>query len=145
MPDPSVGLLRTSFQPDSDLWKSKECEYGIDVVLDNKISLSSFHFVLTLLFLQCKSPLPFADRIMESTPSSDEAVSNTMQKGLERILIHTGTGILIGGLAGVVLSRGGASGARKVFAGLGGGIGLGSAWTRTSMDLEELLQGSSSK
>ncbi len=68
-----------------------------------------------------------------------------MQKGLEHILINTGAGVLIGGLAGIVLVRGGASGARKVFAGFGGGIGLGSAWTRTSMDLEDLLQASSSK
>ena len=82
---------------------------------------------------------------MESNNSSDEAVGIIMRKGLENIIIHTGTGLLIGSLAGVVLARGGASGTRKVFAGLGGGIGLGAAWTRTSMDLEDLLQGSSSK
>jgi Domain of unknown function (DUF543) len=82
---------------------------------------------------------------MESNNSSEEAVGITMRKGLENIIINTGTGILIGSLAGVVLARGGASGTRKVFAGFGGGIGLGTAWTRTSMDLEELLQGSTSK
>jgi hypothetical protein len=76
----------------------------------------------------------------QQTMSSDEAVSKTMQQGLENIVVYTGAGLLMGGLAGVVLARGGASGARKAMAGLGGGIGLGSAWTRTSRRLEELLQ-----
>jgi Domain of unknown function (DUF543) len=83
---------------------------------------------------------------MESTSqqavSSDEAVSKIMQQGLENIVVYSGAGLLMGGLAGVVLARGGASGARKAMAGLGGGIGFGSAWTRTSINLEELLQGS---
>ena len=74
------------------------------------------------------------------TTTSDEAVSTTMQKGLEEIIISTSAGLLIGGLAGVVLARGGASGARKTLAGLGGGIGLGSSWTKVSMDLEYMLQ-----
>mmetsp|Transcript_1837 Transcript_1837/g.2712 ORF Transcript_1837/g.2712 Transcript_1837/m.2712 type:complete len:86 (+) Transcript_1837:73-330(+) len=72
--------------------------------------------------------------------SSDQVVSQIMQKGLEEIIISTGTGLLIGGLAAVVLSRGGSSGARKIFAGLGGGIGLGMSWTNTSMELENALQ-----
>jgi hypothetical protein len=76
---------------------------------------------------------------------SEEAVKTTMQHGLERIVVSTGAGLLIGGLMGVVLARGGGGGARKAFAGLGGGIGLGSAWTRTNMELEDLLQGASSK
>ena len=81
---------------------------------------------------------------MESTSrtavKSDEAVSKIMQDGLENVVVSTGAGLLLGGLAGIVLARGGASGARKAMAGLGGGIGLGSAWTRCSMDLEDLLQ-----
>jgi len=71
--------------------------------------------------------------------SSDSAVSSVMQKGLEKVVIQTSAGLVLGGLAGIVLARGGASGMRKAFAGLGAGVGLGSAWTRTSMDLEELL------
>jgi high-affinity Fe2+/Pb2+ permease len=72
--------------------------------------------------------------------SSDDAVSHTMQKGLERIIVATGAGLLIGGLTGVVLARGGGgSGARKAFAGLGAGLGLGSSWTKVSMELEGLL------
>ena len=64
-----------------------------------------------------------------------------MQKGFENILIQTGTGLVLGFLAGVVLAhRGGSPGARKVFAGLGAGVGLGSGWTKASMDLEDLLR-----
>lgn len=71
---------------------------------------------------------------------SDEIVSQIMQKGLEEIIISTGTGLLLGGLAGLALSRGRASGARKIVAGLGGGIGLGVSWTKTSIELEKTLQ-----
>jgi hypothetical protein len=74
-------------------------------------------------------------------PASDQAVSFTMHKGLEKMVIQTGAGLVLGGLAGIVLARaGGAAGARKAFAGLGAGVGLGSAWTRTSMDLEDMLK-----
>lgn len=48
-------------------------------------------------------------------------------------------GFVVGGLMGIVLARTGSAGARKAFAGLGAGIGLGSGWTRTSIDLEEML------
>jgi Domain of unknown function (DUF543) len=76
-----------------------------------------------------------------SIPSSEDFVSVTMQRGLERIIVSTTAGILAGGLAGmIVLSRGGSSGARKVLAGLGGGLGLGSSWTQVSIDLESVLQ-----
>jgi hypothetical protein len=81
--------------------------------------------------------------LVETAPSSDKAVSKVMQQGLEKMVVHTGVGLLVGGMLGVVLARGGASGARKVMAGTGAGIGLGSAWTRCSMDLEELLASSS--
>lgn len=72
--------------------------------------------------------------------SSDEAVPATMKQGLEDIIVSTTVGVLVGGLAGVVLARGGASGARKALAGFGGGIGFGSAWTNVSMELENLLK-----
>ena len=75
----------------------------------------------------------------ETTFSSDEAVSATMKKGLEDIIVSTAAGVVVGGLAGVVLARGGASGARKALTGFGGGIGFGSAWTHVSMELENLL------
>ena len=73
--------------------------------------------------------------------SSDRVVGSTMRKGAEQIILQTGVGLVVGGLAGVVLFRGGGpAGARKILAGLGAGVGLGSAWTRTSMNLEEALQ-----
>jgi high-affinity Fe2+/Pb2+ permease len=78
--------------------------------------------------------------------SSETAVSLTMKHGLEKVIVQTAAGLVLGGLAGIVLARGGgASGARKGLAGLGAGLGLGSAWTRTSMDLEDMFANSSSK
>lgn len=78
-----------------------------------------------------------------STPkakiSSDKVVDVTIQKGIEEILAKTTVGLVVGGLVGVVLARAGASGARRAWAGLGAGIGLGSGWTRTSMELEKLV------
>ena len=72
--------------------------------------------------------------------SSDRAVSHVMQQGLRNVVLWTAGGFTMGGLAGLVLARGGGgTAARKVLAGLGGGVGLGSAWTRTSMQLEQLL------
>ena len=72
--------------------------------------------------------------------SSDEAVSYTMKKGLEEIVVYTGAGLLLGGLGGVVLARGGATGARKLIAGLGAGVGLGTSWTKVSMELDNLVE-----
>jgi len=62
-----------------------------------------------------------------------------MQNGLQDIVVWTGAGFVVGGMASLVLARGGGT-ARKVWTGLGGGVGLGSAWTRTSMQLEELIE-----
>jgi hypothetical protein len=72
-------------------------------------------------------------------PPAERAVSSTIQTGVESIILKTTAGLLLGGLAGIVLARTGSAGVRKGLAGLGAGAGLGSAWTRTSMDLEELL------
>ena len=79
-----------------------------------------------------------ASTINSSLPS-DEIVSSTMKKGLEDIIVSTAAGIVVGGLAGVVLARGGASGARKALVGIGGGVGFGSAWTNVSIELENML------
>mmetsp|Transcript_35655 Transcript_35655/g.78063 ORF Transcript_35655/g.78063 Transcript_35655/m.78063 type:complete len:84 (+) Transcript_35655:162-413(+) len=73
-----------------------------------------------------------------STLPSDEVVSATMYSGLERGSWYVGAGLAAGALASIVLSRGGTS--RKVITAFGGGVGLGSAWTRCSMDLEEILE-----
>ena len=71
--------------------------------------------------------------------SSDKLVDVTIQSGVEDILGKTAAGFVVGGLAGLVLSRVGAPGARRVWAGLGAGIGLGSGWARTSIELEKLV------
>ena len=63
-----------------------------------------------------------------------------MQEGFQRVVAQAGVGLVVGGLAGIVIARGGASGARKVFAGLGAGAGAGSAWTKCSIEIEELLK-----
>lgn len=62
-----------------------------------------------------------------------------MKQGLEDMVVSTGAGLLVGGLAAIVMARGGASGARKAIAGFGGGVGLGSAWQRCSISIEDLL------
>jgi hypothetical protein len=70
---------------------------------------------------------------------SDKKVYSLLQKGLvERGALYVGAGVTAGALASIVLSRG--STTRKVITAFGGGVGLGSAWTRTSMDIEEMLE-----
>ena len=71
------------------------------------------------------------------TASSDQYVPETIREGFEKIIGQGAAGFVLGGMAGIVLSRGGSSSARRVLAGFGAGVGMGSAWTRTSMDIEE--------
>jgi hypothetical protein len=77
---------------------------------------------------------------------SDMAVSVIIQKGFQDILLQTSIGLIVGTLTGIVLARGGNKHtmARKVYTGLGAGIGCGTAWTNTSIQLEELLTPSTS-
>mmetsp|Transcript_13255 Transcript_13255/g.22555 ORF Transcript_13255/g.22555 Transcript_13255/m.22555 type:complete len:83 (+) Transcript_13255:704-952(+) len=75
----------------------------------------------------------------EKSLPSDQVVSDIMKKGLEDMVVSTGAGLLVGGLAAVVLARGGASGARKAIAGFGGGVGLGTSWQRSSIRLEDII------
>jgi hypothetical protein len=76
---------------------------------------------------------------------SDMAVTDCIHRGIQDILVQTTTGVILGGLAAIVLAsssrlRGnGTSSVRKMYAGLGGGIGFGTAWTNTSVQLENLL------
>lgn len=74
-----------------------------------------------------------------STLPSDEVVSATMRSGLERGTWYVGAGLAAGALASIVLARGGGA-SRKVITAFGGGVGLGTAWTRCSMDLEDVLE-----
>jgi hypothetical protein len=72
---------------------------------------------------------------------SDMAVSKMMQRGLQQLVLQTTTGLVVGGLAGIVLARGGGGSvaSRKVLSGFGGGCGFGYAWTNTSIQLEQML------
>ena len=72
-------------------------------------------------------------------PSSNEAVSDKIQNGMQTMLVQTGVGLVVGGMAGIVLARGGSSSTRKVLAGFGAGVGAGSAWTKCSMAIDDLL------
>jgi hypothetical protein len=71
--------------------------------------------------------------------SADQVVPETIREGFEKIAANGATGFVLGGMAGVVLARGGASNIRKVLAGFGAGAGMGSAWTRTSMDIDDFM------
>ena len=66
-------------------------------------------------------------------------VTEIMKEGFQDMTIRTTVGLGIGLMAGLVLARGGGGNARKIITGFGGGVGLGSAWTRCSMELEEAL------
>jgi hypothetical protein len=70
--------------------------------------------------------------------SSDRMVPLVLQKGLQEILLKTTIGLIAGTLTGIVLHRP-TSAWRKGWAGVGAGMGVGSAWTRTNMLLEDLL------
>eukprot|EP00536_Pseudo-nitzschia_multiseries_P001097 jgi/Psemu1/300525/fgenesh1_kg.13_\ len=72
-----------------------------------------------------------------ATASSDQFIPETIREGFEQVIGQGAAGFVLGGMAGIVLARGGASNARKVLAGFGAGVGIGSAWTRTSMDIEK--------
>jgi len=73
------------------------------------------------------------------TISSEEAVSKTVRDGLfGRLPFHMGVGFFLGGIASLLVTRSG-SVSRKVILGFGGGAGIGSAWTKTNIDLEQML------
>ena len=87
---------------------------------------------------------------MDTKPSSSTAavtnappeglVSEVMKDGFTTMGIQASVGLGVGFLAGLVLARGGGGSAtRKIITGFGGGVGLGSAWTRCSIQLEEAL------
>ena len=76
-----------------------------------------------------------------STSSSYHVISNILKEGSERGVMYISAGLVIGGLASIVLARGGgAGGARKAITAFGTGVGLGAAWTRCSIDIEEAVK-----
>jgi hypothetical protein len=86
------------------------------------------------------APNPSSNVLLPKVPTSDRLVTLSIQRGVQDILIQTTTGVILGGLAGIVLaSRKAPPSVKKILPALGGGIGLGAAWTRTSVQLEQLL------
>jgi hypothetical protein len=76
---------------------------------------------------------------MSSVPS-EHRIPHTLRTGVSTSLTTITFGFVVGGLASVVLVRGGGS-MRKVVAGFGAGCGLGSAWAKTSGEIEEIWKG----
>jgi Domain of unknown function (DUF543) len=78
--------------------------------------------------------------LYEDLPS-DQRVNACIRQGLQDMLVQTSTGLVVGGLVGLVLARRGGGGTYRKFyaASLGAGVGLGHAWTRTSINLEQMM------
>jgi len=71
--------------------------------------------------------------------ASHQAVRHVMAKGLSEYgMLYVCAGFVSGGLSALVLSRSGTG--RKVITAFGTGVGLGTAWTKTSMELEDILK-----
>ena len=72
---------------------------------------------------------------------SKNVISNILKQGSERGILYVSAGLVAGGLASIVLARGGgAGGARKAITMFGTGVGAGAAWTRCSIDIEEAVK-----
>ncbi len=74
-----------------------------------------------------------------SQSSSEHVISNILKQGSERGVMYVSAGLVIGGLASIVLARGG-GGTRKAITAFGTGVGMGAAWTRCSIDIEEAVK-----
>ena len=74
-----------------------------------------------------------------NTPNvpSEYILQDTLREGLTLSIPNVAAGLLIGTAASLVLVRGGGSG-RKALACFGAGVGLGSCWGKTSMNVEKL-------
>lgn len=72
--------------------------------------------------------------------SQTHVISNIVKDGAERGVLYVTLGFVIGGLASVVLARGGGGGSRKIITAFGTGLGMGAAWTKTSIDIEEAVK-----
>lgn len=68
---------------------------------------------------------------------SEQAIAYRIREGFQDMVVYTGAGIVLGGMAGLMLARG--PSARKVLTGFGSGFGFGMAWTNTSIRLDSML------
>ena len=81
------------------------------------------------------------ESIPVQTSSSQNVISDILKTGLERGAIYTSAGLVLGGLASIVLTRGGGTGgARRAITAFGTGCGLGAGWSRCSMDIEDVVK-----
>ena len=71
--------------------------------------------------------------------SSDQKIPRIIKSGVEKMVVQGTAGLVVGLAAGIVLSRGGGAGTRKILAGLGAGFGIGSGWTKTSIEIDDFL------
>ncbi|KAL7545693.1 hypothetical protein ACHAWF_009044 [Thalassiosira exigua] len=72
---------------------------------------------------------------------SENVISDILKQGSERGIMYVTAGLVAGGLASIVLARGGGTGgARKIITAFGTGMGAGAAWTRCSIDIEEAVK-----
>mmetsp|Transcript_24743 Transcript_24743/g.40301 ORF Transcript_24743/g.40301 Transcript_24743/m.40301 type:complete len:84 (+) Transcript_24743:116-367(+) len=76
----------------------------------------------------------------QNETSSQNVISNILKAGTERSILYVSAGFVVGGLASIVLARGGGGGARKAITMFGTGVGTGAAWTKCSMDVEEAVK-----
>ncbi|KAL3809461.1 hypothetical protein ACHAXA_001289 [Cyclostephanos tholiformis] len=71
---------------------------------------------------------------------TQHVISDILRQGSERGVMYVSAGLVIGGLASIVLARGGGGGARKAVTAFGTGVGMGAAWTKTSIEIEQAVK-----
>ncbi|KAG5177660.1 hypothetical protein JKP88DRAFT_226371 [Tribonema minus] len=69
---------------------------------------------------------------------SEMLISEQWDECLERTLINFGTGLLVGGLSAVVLTR--SPGAKRALMGFGAGAGVGASWVHCSQAFERVAK-----
>lgn len=88
-----------------------------------------------------KSKAHYTTTMSTSEQSRTHVISNILKQGSERGVLYVSAGLVIGGLASIVLARGGGGGTRRVITAFGTGVGIGAAWTKTSIDIEQAVKG----
>ena len=88
------------------------------------------HLARNLPMAPIKPPVP-----------SEYALQKTVIDGLSLSVPNIAAGLLIGTGASLLLIRSPGGSGRKVFACFGAGVGLGSCWAKTSLNVEELWKG----
>ena len=88
-----------------------------------------------------KSKAHYTTTMSTSEQSRTRVISNILKQGSERGVLYVSAGLVIGGLASIVLARGGGGGARRVITAFGTGVGIGAAWTKTSIEIEQAVKG----